>query len=425
MKRKIDVRDLEKGMYVSELDRPWVETPFLFQGFEIKDDNDIEALCKECSYTYIDTDLGRDIDPSKASRESLDRFHAIEEKEKELKHQFRKLAEMPSEDPGKSYQAYQDKTSLEEELVEARNIEAASRETMREAVEEAHKGNNVDMPTVKKVVNNMVDSIMRNPDALVCLSQLRDANEYSALHSIRTAILTLAFGRHLVLAKDELNDLGIAAMLHDIGMSRVPKDILDKPYGLDRDDFDIMTNHVYDSRDIIQNSGNISSTAMEYVLQHHERHDGSGYPIKLTHENIAPMGSVGAIVDVYDAITSDTAYHSGLSAEDVLKRMYEWRHKDFDGPLVEEFIKCMGIFPIGSLVQLNAGGYGVVITINRARRLKPKVAMVLHPNLKPYSIKAVADLSTHKTTAGEEIKIKRVLPAGTHDINPMDHIVQL
>jgi hypothetical protein len=136
-------------------------------------------------------------------------------------------------------------------------------------------------------------------------------------------------------------------------------------------------------------------------------------------------GSIGAIVDVYDAITSQRIYRASISPEDALKRMYEWRHKDFYAELVEEFIKCMGIFPIGSLVELNTGGIGVVVTINRTRRLKPKVALVLQSNKEPYAKRIIADLAEHRDRLGRELRIRRVLPAGAYGINPVDHIARL
>ena len=134
---------------------------------------------------------------------------------------------------------------------------------------------------------------------------------------------------------------------------------------------------------------------------------------------------MGSIIDVYDAVTSDRIYSGGLSAEGALKRMYEWREKDFHAELVEDFIRCMGIFPIGSLVELSTGSIGVVISINRARRLKPKVALVLTADKKPYSSRIVTDLMEHKDGKGQEIKISQVLPVGSYGIHPMDHIVQI
>ena len=164
---------------------------------------------------------------------------------------------------------------------------------------------------------------------------------------------------------------------------------------------------------------------MQVVQQHHERRDGAGYPVRLKGDAISQAGLIGSIVDVYDAITSDRTYSGGLSAEDALKRMYEWREKDFHPQLVEDFIRCMGIFPIGSLVELSTGSVGVVITINRARRLKPKVALVLTANKTPYEHKVITDLMEHTDGKGQEIKISRVLPVGSYGIHPMDHIVQL
>ncbi|MDH5648782.1 MAG: HD-GYP domain-containing protein [Gammaproteobacteria bacterium] len=425
MKKKVDIRDIAKGMYVSDLDRPWVESPFLFQGFEIKNDSDIVDLQKHCTYVYIDTELGIDFIPQAANRGAANRARELEEKDKQLKREFRRLAEMPLSENKVQAPAYQDRTPLEQELREARAIQTKARDAMREVVENVEKGKKVDVPMAKKVVGSMVDSVVRNPDALVCLSQLKDVSEYTALHSVRSAVLALAFGRHLVFSKEDLATLGMGAMLHDVGMARVPKEILDKPGGLTPDEFAIMQKHIQWGIEILEKSGDVPPLALEFIKQHHERHDGSGYPNKLKGDQIGYVGGIGSIVDVYDAITSDTTYHAALSAEEVLKMMYEWRHKDFNASLVEEFIKCMGIFPIGSLVELSAGGIGVVVTINRSRRLKPKVSLVLNENLKPYGKKIVADLSVHKSTKGEELKIKRVLPAGSLGINPMDHIVLL
>jgi len=277
----------------------------------------------------------------------------------------------------------------------------------------------------RKVVANMVESVVRNPDALVCLSQLKNVSEYTALHSIRTTIIALAFGRHLALSRDELNILGTGVMLHDIGMVKVPKEILAKQSNLTPEEFDIMTRHVQWGLEIVQASGGVPPGALDVIAQHHERGDGNGYPHKRQGTAITPAGMMGAIVDVYDAITSDRNYGTALSAEDALKSMYEWRGKDFQPNLVEEFIRCMGIFPIGSLVELSNNTVGVVITINRARRLKPKVALVLTATKAPYSRRVIADLADHKDSRGQEIKIARVLPTGSFNINPMDYIIQL
>ena len=421
MKRKVHVLDLQMGMYISELDRPWVETPFLFQKFELRTSEEMEQLKKHCTYVYVDTELGPDVAPKPRDKESVVRIRKLEEQDEKIKREVKKIAEAPSRRSQRP--VYPDRTSVQRELVRAREVQSQTRVLMRTTIEEVQKGKAVNIPLAEKVVDNMVESVIRNPDALVCLSQLKDISEYTALHSVRTCVLALTFGRHLVLSKDELKILGIGALLHDIGMAKLPATILDKPGGLTVEEFELMTQHVPWGLEILKRSGGVPPAALEILEQHHERHDGSGYVRKLKGDLIGYVGAICAIVDVYDAITSQRVYRGPVSADDALKRMYEWRHKDFHAELVQEFIKCMGIYPIGSLVELSTGGVGVVITINRARRLKPKVVLLLTANKKPLSRKVITDLAEHRDGLGREFKIKRVLPAGTYSINPMEHLV--
>ena len=397
----------------------------MFQGFVVQTDEQIQELQKHCQWVIIDTEKGADFDPSKGNlRDFQQRSKTLEDEDTEIRKKVQALANVKDE-AEVIRKPYPDNVTFEDELVRAKEIESEARQIMNKAMDDVSKGNNIDLKLATKAVGQMVDSIIRNPDAMVCLSQLKDVNEYTALHSIRTAIVALAFGRHLALSRDELNVVGMGALLHDVGMARLPKEILEKPGGLSVEEFQTMSNHVKWGVEILQNSGGVPQGVIEMVEQHHERGDGTGYPTKRTAKAISPAGAIAAIVDVYDAITSDRHYSGGLSAEEALKRMYEWRKKDFKPQMVEEFIKCMGIFPIGSLVELSTGAIGVVITINRARRLKPKVALVLTQSGTPFSHRFIADLSDERYTGAEELKIKRVLPSGAHGINPMDYIVQL
>lgn len=423
--KKVHASDIQRGMYIYQLDRPWIETPFMFQGFAVDTDEQILELQKHCQWVIIDTEKGADFDPSKGNlRDFQRRVKTLEEEDEEIRQKVQALANVKDDALAKR-KPYPDNVTFEDELNRAKDIESEAREIMHKTVSDVVRGENIDLQVATKAVGKMVDSIIRNPDALVCLSQLKDVNEYTALHSIRTAIIALAFGRHLALSRDELGVVGMGALLHDVGMARLPKEILEKPGGLTTDEFQTMSNHVKWGIEILQHSGGVPQGVIEMVAQHHERGDGSGYPTKLTAKTITPAGAIAGIVDVYDAITSDRNYSGGLSAEDALKRMYEWRKKDFKPQMVEEFIKCMGIFPIGSLVELSTGAIGVVVTINRARRLKPKVALVLTSSGTPFSHRFIADLADERYQGEEELKIKRVLPSGTHGINPMEYIVQL
>jgi len=425
MKVKVDVRELQKGMYVAELDRPWLETPFLFQGFELRSEEERKMLERHCRYVYVDVHKSPSFTPKyfESARTSFSQKLANEEDE--IKRKIRELVHQKAPVVTHNRKPYVDESPFEQEIVEAKVVEKETRALMDETLHNVEKGKRFDMPTAKRAVGKMVESVIRNPDALMCLSQLKDVNKYTALHSIRTSIIALAFGRHLALSRDELNTLGLGVLMHDVGMVKVPKAILEKPSGLSTDEFAIMAKHVKWGIEILQESGGLPPGAQEVISQHHERGEGHGYPNHLKGSAITPAGMIGSIVDVYDAITSDRTYGVGMSAEDALKRMYEWRHKDFSAQMVEDFIRCMGIFPIGSLVELSNGSVGVVITINRARRLKPKVALVLTATKQPYSQRIVCDLLDHKDALGNEVRITRVLPFGAYDINPMDYIVHI
>jgi HD-GYP domain-containing protein (c-di-GMP phosphodiesterase class II) len=427
-RKKIDARDLQLGMYVYELDRPWIETPFLFQGFELKSNSIREKIIEMCKYVWIDVQRGADISPkTRSGAEAMARMQILEKEQKRIDTKVRALATQQDvvHPTFTGRPPYQDQTPLEEEIRHARTIEKETRETMRSAFHGLRHGKSLDINLAGKAVTRMVDSVIRNPDALVCLSQLKEVSEYTALHSIRCSILAMAFGRHLAMSKDELQDIGMGTLLHDIGMAKIPEEILAKTSGLTESEFQIMTQHTRLGQKMVVDAGGAPPAAMEIILQHHERGGGGGYPDHLKGANITLAGYIGAIVDVYDAVTSDRTYNTALSAEDALKRMYEWRYKEFNPKLMEEFIRCMGIYPIGSLVELSTGSVGVVITINRYRRLKPKVALVLTASKTPYSQRIVNDLMEHRDVYGQEIKITQVLPAGSYGITPMDHIVQL
>lgn len=429
MKKKIPIEDIQIGMYVSELDRPWTETPFLFQGFMVRNDNHINELRKRCVYVTIDTEEGDDVSPTKVNPGFEQRMRELKDKEENLNKKFDKLVSEVKLKPRKynlpKREPYVDKQSFEEELATAKRIETDARIAIRAALENVRNKKTIDLGMAKNIVTRMADSVVRNPDALVCLSQLKELSEYTALHSIRCCIIGLAFGRHLVLPRDDLIELGMGMLLHDVGMAMLPPEILAKQGGLDAKEFETMERHIAWSLKILEQSGGVSNIVKQITEQHHERWDGTGYPKHVTEEQITLYGSIGAIVDVYDAVTSERTYGEPMSAEEALKKMYEWRDKDFSGELIEEFIRCMGIFPIGSLVELSTGAIGVVVTINRARRLKPKVALVLTADKMQLGHKSIVDLADPALGSEDEVKIKKVLPTGSHDINPMDHLVIL
>ncbi len=418
MNRKIDVHELRKGMYVSELDRPWVGTPFLFQGFEIRSDEELVQLRSLCQHVYISDDPERIASPQPRMVTSTRASHVIASPAAD--HVTVLDATLK---PHRAPPRYRDQTSLEEELGTARVLESGTRELIYSIMDDVRLGRSLDSAPAKRTVAGMVESVVRNPDALVWLTQLKHKDEYTALHSLRVCILALTFGRHLDLAEEELNVLGTGALLHDIGKLRVPNEILNKPARLTDHEYDIMKSHVPLGVKILDNTRGIPAAAIAVARCHHERYSGSGYVNGITGDQIGLFGMIGAIVDTYDAITSDRAYHDGVSAYDALKKLYEGRGKDFHSGLVEQFIQCMGIYPIGSIVELNTGSVGVVITVNRERRLRPKVALVLDDSKTPCPIVTVLDLfHTQSGISGTAFEICRVLPAGAYGINPNSYL---
>ena len=423
MKKKITVQDLQRGMYVSELvGRHWRETPFLFQGFEVQSDEQIEELSQYCQHVYIDTEQGYDVSPKSRPYLSVAPATVASPEQSEPSIKFEKVIERFT--PGhRRPPRYQDVTVLEEEIGHAREIVTETREAVYDIMADVRLGRSINTTAAKKVVADMVDSVIRNPDALMCLTQLKDKDEYTALHSLRVCILALAFGRHLDLTDEELNLLGIGALLHDIGKMKVPNDIINKPGKLTDEEFALMKSHVPRGVEILEQTHGIPSVSIDVARYHHERYAGGGYVMGSQGEQIGLFGSIGGIVDCYDAITSDRSYHTGMSAHDALNKMYSWRGKDFQPLLIEQFIQCMGIYPIGSVVEFNNGSIGVVITINRTRRLKPKVALVLNSDKTPFTPAKVIDLMHQEAGGdGKGLEIRKVLPPGEHGVIPTKYI---
>ncbi|HYA39265.1 MAG TPA: HD-GYP domain-containing protein [Candidatus Methylomirabilis sp.] len=416
MKRKLDVQQLKIGMYVSELDRPWRETPFMFQGFEIRSEDEIRELQRHCQHVYIETAEIYQTPPPRTPAERAVARVAVNHKKVE-RDLLIKVESQPLLQP-----VYHDRTTLEEEIQAVEETHRATRALVYTVMEDVRLGKNINTLGARKIVGELAESVIRNPDALTCFTQLKKKDEYTALHSLRVCILALAFGRHLGLERDELNLLGLGALLHDIGKMKVPNEILNKPGALSDYEYALMKSHVPRGVEILDKTPGIPRPAIEVARCHHERYSGSGYIGGLKGDQIGLFGMIGGIVDCYDAISSDRAYHAGMSAHAALKKMYEWRNRDFHPALVEQFIQCMGIYPIGSVVELNTGEIGVVVAMNRVRRLKPRVALVLRADFSPLPGATTVDLMEYMTRDGHPCEIERVLEPGIYGINPVNYM---
>ncbi|MGW8247461.1 MAG: HD-GYP domain-containing protein [Acidiferrobacterales bacterium] len=419
MKERIDTRNLRFGMHVVELDRPWTGTRFIYREFVIETKEVLDELRRVSAYVYIENDPK--LRPAASRRPSGPILAAKSDSHDEHEGPVDRVLVASSRHIETRW--HPDKTGLEEELHDASRIETRTREVLYDTLEDVKLGKSIRMSGVREAVTEMAESIIRNPDAMVVLSQLKEADEYTALHSLRVCILALTFGRHLDFNREELNMLGIGALLHDVGKMRVPSDVLNKPGRLTDEEFELMKSHVPEGVKILAKADGIPEASIQVAAQHHERYAGGGYANGVAGDKIGAFGLISGIVDCYDAITSDRVYHSGMSPYEALTSMYSWRNTDFHPGLIEQFIQCMGIYPVGSLVELSDGSIGVVINVNRRRRLRPRVALVLKPNKKPYRLARIVNLKDLEEQDGSSAtSIVKVLQPGEYGINPVDYL---
>ncbi|MBE0618791.1 MAG: HD-GYP domain-containing protein [Proteobacteria bacterium] len=394
MIKKVRVDDLEVGMFVDDFNVPWLDHPFLTNKKKLKSAKEIDLLRQHgVEEVYIDTRKGKDSPRSVPQAEA----DAVAEEE---------LARVPSEEleppPG-------DSTPFEQELRKAREVYTEAKVVVQDLLQDARLGRSVDGERAATVVDKMVDSIFRNRDALASLSRLKNFDDYTFQHSLNVSVLALTLGRHLGIVKGELRRLGIGAVLHDVGKMRVPEQILNKPGRLTDDEFAVMKGHPLHGAKILMETPQVPDECSAVALNHHERFNGRGYPRGLQGLNIGKFGLISAIVDVYDAITSDRVYHKGMPSHQAVQKIYEWGKTDFYPIYVQKFIQCLGIYPIGSVVQLDTGEVGVVCRQNHDQLLRPRVRLVRGPASQP--LRRFADVDLTEADPREEKPFFRTVVA--------------
>lgn len=417
MKKRVKVEELKLGMYVCELDRQWRDLPFATQSFALKSNDQIEQLAKYFGYVYIETDL-QTPEPALVRSTSIHLYGFDHLERPELELEILKKYATPGIDNG----GYADRISVEEEIDAIRETHEQAINLIEDLMHEVRHGKNINTVATREVVSELTDSIVRNPDALVCFTRMKEARSITAQHGLRCCILALAFGRHLGMGQLQLHDLGIGALLHDIGKTRVPTEILDSGHELNEEEKQVYRKHISDGVAILESTPGIPKAAIEFVRHHHEHYDGSGFMLGLIGNEISQFGHIGNIINSYDGLTSDRPGKGKVLAHTALKMMYEQRNKLFHPHMVEEFIRCMGIYPIGSIVEMRSGEVGVVIALNRSRKLKPRVAIILDPACNTVDSPVVVDLVGHRNRHGEALEIANVLDEKVYDFDPTDYL---
>ena len=404
MKVRVDVADLKPGMFVSELDRPWTETSFMLEGVLIDGGEELEELRSKCQYVFVDSEKSQ-VEVSSLVTFTPQRPHT-------RAGHTATLVELQKE------QVEADQRSFQQELVAARKIHHRTRSYIDQCLEDVRLGRSVDTKAAREIVSDMADSITRSPTALMWLSHMKERDEYTSVHSMNVCILSLSFGRCLGLSRPELEVLGLGALLHDLGKMRIPLEILNKPGRLSKEEFDVIKTHPVIGHEIVSEKGDVPKEALDIILFHHERRNGSGYPQGLNGDHISNLTRIVAIVDVYDAITSDRCYHDAITPYDALKNMYEWINESFDKDIIEQFIKCLGIYPIGSVVELNRGNVGIVVSASEKSRLRPIVLMIQDSKGQRYDIPKLINLAHPRwLEKGKQLDIKRILSKNEYEFN--------
>lgn len=365
--RKVPTEDLQVGMFVSQLDRPWLGTPFPLQGFRIASRDEILQLQKFCKYVLVDTE------------------QVAPEPELELPKTRGSRKHLPIETIffDRSIKSYRDKTDFMEEHRKASAVVTALTEDVEDMYLKVTRNNKVNVVRLKQSIDPMVGSISRNPDACVWVARLKHHDQYTYHRALSSGIWAVALGRELGLPKQDLRALGVGGMLMDVGMLRVNPDLLGAQRPLSAEEMAAVREHIDYSLDIIQTSGIMNRDILDMAAHHHERYNGSGYPRGLAEDRIPTFARIAGLVDTYGALTTDRGHAPAVSPAEAMRVLYDERDIGFQAELVEAFIRAVGIYPAGTLLELSDGSVAVVVAEYRAHRLRPTVLLVLDQKKRP------------------------------------------
>ena len=390
--RKIPVAELAVGMYVSELDRPWLETPFLFQGFYVQSDEEVAAVRSHCRQVTVDTERDEDRPQPLAMRR-------------------------PPRPPAEAMR------ELKVEIKQASGVHVSVAATIENVMGELKNAGKLDVHKLEAAVLPMVDSVLRNPAAMSCLMRIRRKGGYLYSHSLASSVWATALGREIGLERDALRVVALGAMLLDIGKTRIPEEILGKPGKLDAGELALMRRHVEFSLEIVEEAGEVDPRVLEMVAHHHERHDGSGYPRGLKGDDIPVYGRIAGVVDTYDAMITSRPYASTQSSYGALRQLRSLAGTEFQPELVDQFTQAIGMFPTGTLVLLNTGEVAVVTAQSRVRRLRPEIMIILDAEKQPLADYRVVDLNQVSATADNQASlwIEQGLEPGAYGVDPAEY----
>ncbi|MBN7768379.1 HD-GYP domain-containing protein [Marinobacter daepoensis] len=393
---RLPVDLIRPGMKVVKLDRPWTEVPVLFQGFTLHSDDEARILRQYCDWVVVE-DKAERLAPILASLPALKQ---------------------------KTSQPLTETRPLEQELHRAADAWNRTHKFIEKVIRDIEQHNELELASARPLIQSCAESVKANASAMFWMARIKTRDAYTAEHSLRVAVFTMAFARFLGLPEEDLEVVGMCGLLHDIGKLRVPGEILNKPGPLSPSEHAVMREHTTLGHTMLKQDSSLDPIISDVTLHHHERIDGRGYPHQLPEWQISRYARMIAIVDAYDAMTSDRCYRNGMSPAEAVRILFKNRGHQFDTSMVEAFIRMVGIYPPGSLVELSTGEVALVVSSHPARKLTPKVEILLDANKHPVPPR-VLDLGDQRLPDSPARTISAPLPDGAYGISLQGRISQL
>jgi HD-GYP domain-containing protein (c-di-GMP phosphodiesterase class II) len=383
MLKKISVEQLSIGMHLKEFCGSWMEHPFWRTGFVLADSKDIESiLASSIKEVWIDVGKGLDVPHGQEAMSEAESEAQVEAQLKQAVEEKRELAPV----------------STSVEIARAAKICNQSKQAVISMFEEARMGKSVDTGGARQLVEEISDSVARNPGALISLARLKTVDDYTYMHSVAVCAMMVGLAKQLGLDEEQTRLAGMAGLMHDLGKALMPMEVLNKPGKLTEAEFNIIKTHPAEGHRLLLTGRDVNPMVLDVCLHHHEKTDGSGYPKGLKADEISLFAKMGAVCDVYDAITSNRPYKSGWDPAESLRKMAEWANGHFDVKVFQAFVKSLGIYPIGSLVKLTSGRLGVVVEQTGKSLTTPSVKVFFSTKSNLRIVPEVIDLSQQGVT---------------------------
>jgi HD-GYP domain-containing protein (c-di-GMP phosphodiesterase class II) len=384
--------NLEPGMFVAELDRPWLETPFAIQGFVVRDTDEVLYVSSYVDHVYVDAE-----------------YTGVQQSLK------LKCAAMETS-PRK-------RLTLKEEFKRTRVCFESATKTLDRIFGAIRSGYGEDLSAVQEAVNPLIEGVFRNQDAVAALLLLKESGEYRYHHGVSMAVWSAILGRHIGLHRDQLEKLAVGCAMCDIGMTQLPPELLGQAGNLTEEQMRVVKAHPRIGAELVANSPNVDFEILGIIENHHERMDGSGYPRGIEGASIPLLGRIAGLVDTYDAMITARPYARPRTSHEATQELLDCKDSLFQGALVEQFVQAIGLFPTGTMVELNSGEVAIVVAQNATRRLKPEVVIVMNAELERLESPRALDLARQPIAAEGERWITKELLPGSHGINCEDFFI--